>query len=286
VPGRITGITVKAGDAVKSGQPLARIDERAAVLQAAVSQAQVAAAQAQLEAASKEYERSQRLYKKEYISQAAMEQAQAQYKSTQAQARAMLAQAGVAGTETTLHTLRAPYDGVLAELNVEVGDMATPGKPLLTVYDPSLLRVVANVPESYANSINKAAPIKLEFPGAPAPLRWQTAQAVLVLPTADPSSHTVLVRLSLPAKLAGLTPGMFAKAYLPTSAQRGGRLSIPAKAVIRRTELNAVYVVDANGRPQLRQVRLGDAVGERVEVLAGLQSGERIALDPLAAARQ
>jgi membrane fusion protein, multidrug efflux system len=286
VPGRITGITVKAGDLVKSGQPLARIDERAAVLQAAVSQAQVAVAQAQLEAARKEYERSQRLYKKEYISQAAMEQAEAQYKSTQAQARAMLAQAGVAGTETSLHTLRAPYDGVLSELNAEVGDMATPGKALMTVYDPGVLRVVANVPESYANSIKKSAPVRLELPGAPAPLRWQVAQAVLVLPTVDPSSHTVQVRLALPPKLAGLTPGTFAKAYLPTSAPRGAGLSIPAKAIIKRTELSAVYVVDANGRPQLRQVRLGNAVGDRVEVLAGLQAGERIALDPLAAARQ
>lgn len=286
VPGRITALAVKAGDAMKSGQMLARIDERAAAQQAVASQAQVAAAQAQMEAARKEYERSQRLYQKQYISQAAMDQAEAQYKSTQAQARATLAQANFATTETSFHTLQAPYNGIVATVNVEVGDMAVPGKPLMAVYDPAALRVVANLPESYAASFKSGTPVKIEIPGAPDSLRWQTAQSVTVLPTSDPASHTIQVRLNLPASVAKLAPGAFAKAYLPLTGVRAGNLVIPTKAVIKRTELYAVYVVDANGKFHLRQVRLGKAIGDRIEVLAGLQAGERIALDPLAAARQ
>lgn len=284
VPGRITDLRVKVGDAVKAGQILARVDERVAAQQALASQAQVAAGEAQLEAARREYARSQRLFGKQYLSQAAMEQAQAQYKATEAQVRSILAQAGAASTQTALHTIQAPYAGVIAEVACELGDTAAPGKPLIRIYDPAALRVVATLPESYARSLASGRPAKLEFPGAPEALRWQTPVSMTLLPTADPTSHTVQVRLVLPARLAGLTPGMFARAYLPVNAGPVVRLTVPAKAVITRTELQAVYVVDKQGRAQLRQVRLGRRAGDRVEVLAGVEAGERVALDPVAAA--
>lgn len=286
VSGRVTALAIKAGDAVTNGQILVRIDERAAAQQAAAGDAQVAAAQAQLNAARKDYERSQRLYQKQYISQAAMEQSEAQFKANQAQADALLAQARAATTATSFHTLRAPYNGIVASVATEVGDMALPGKPLLTVYDPSALRIIAELPESYAAAFKSGAPVKIEIPGAPENLRWQTPQSITVLPTSDPASHTTQVRLNLPSTTGKLAPGTFVRAHLPLAGQRADILMIPAKAVIRRTELNAVYVADAKGRFQLRQVRLGRTTGDRIEVLAGLRAGERIALDPLAAARQ
>ena len=286
VAGRITDLRVKVGDTVKAGQVLARVDERVAAQQALASQAQVAAAEAQLDAARREYARSQRLFGKQYLSQAAMEQAEAQYKATEAQVRANMAQAGVASTQTSFHTVQAPYAGVIAEVACELGDTAAPGKPLIRIYDPAALRVVATLPESYARALAPGRAAKLEFPGAAEALRWQTSVSVTLLPTADPTSHTVQVRLALPGKLAGLTPGMFARAYLPVSAGPVGRLTLPAQAVITQTELQAVYVVDKQGRAQLRQVRLGHGAGDRVEVLAGVQAGERVALDPVAAAAQ
>jgi RND family efflux transporter MFP subunit len=286
VSGRVTALAVKAGDAVKSGQILVRIDERAATQQAAASEAQVAAAQAQLDAARKEYERSQRLHQKQYISQAAMDQAEAQFKSNQAQANAQLAQARAATAETSFHTLRAPYNGIVASVATEIGDMALPGKSLLNVYDPTALRVIAELPESYAVAFKTGAPVKIEFPGAPENLRWQTPLSITVLPTADPASHTIQVRLNLPPGAGKLAPGTFVRAHLPLAGQRTSIPTIPVRAVIRRTELNAVYVADTKGRFQLRQVRLGRIAGDRIEVLAGLRAGERIALDPLAAARQ
>ena len=286
VSGRVTGLAVKAGDAVKIGQILVRIDERAAIQQAAAGEAQVAAAQAQLNAARKDYERSQRLHQKQYISQAAMDQSEAQFKANQAQADAVLAQARAATTETSLHTLRAPYNGIVAGVTTEVGDMALPGKPLLTVYDPSALRVIAELPENYAAAFKSGAGVKIEIPGAPENLRWQTPQSTTVLPTSDPASHTTQVRLNLPPGTGKLAPGTFVRAHLPLAGQRASIPTIPARTVIRRTELSAVYVADKKGRFQLRQVRLGRSIGDRVEVLAGLRAGERVALDPLAAARQ
>ena len=112
------------------------------------------------------------------------------------------------------------------------------------------------------------------------------AAKVQLLPTADPATHTLEMRLDLPPGLAGVAPGMFARAWLPLG---GGdaetRLYVPAAAVVRRAELTGVYVIGADGRPLLRQVRLGRANGERVEVLAGVVAGEHVALDPQAAAR-
>lgn len=286
VAGRVTALAVKAGDAVKSGQVLARIDARAAAQQAVASEAQVAAARAQMAAAQKEYERSRRLYQKQYLSQAAMEQAEAQFKSAEAQARATLAQAGVAATQTSLHTLVAPYGSIVASVATEVGDMAVPGKPLMTLYDPAAMRVVASVPERYAASIGSPGAVKLEFPAAPESLRWQSAQSLTVLPTHDAASQTVQVRLNLPAGAPRVAPGTFARAHLPLAGTDGGTLTIPLSAVVKRTELRAVYVADAQGKFHLRQVRLGKVSGERVTVLAGLAAGEHVALDPVAASRR
>lgn len=285
VPGRVTALTVKVGDVVRAGQVLASIDERAARQQVAASEAQAAAAQAQLEAARREYERQQRLFQKEYLSQAALDRAEAQYKAASAEARAMLAQSGVARTQSGFHTLVAPYAGVVSAVNTELGDMAMPGKPLIELYDPSRLRVTAHVPEAVARRIESGRPAEVELP-ASGKQGFSVAQWT-ILPTADPQTHTVELRLPLPADIQGLTPGLFARAVLPLAPEAANSpLTVPTSAVIRRTELNAVYVLTPDGKPQLRQVRLGRRLGERVEVLAGLKDGEAVVLDPLAAARQ
>lgn len=283
VSGRVTALHVKAGDVVRAGQLLARIDETAAAQQAAASRAQVAAAQAQLDAAKKDYERSRSLFAQAYISAAAVERVEAQFKSTSAQAQALLAQAGAAATQTQFHFIRAPYAGRVSSVDIELGDMAMPGKPLITLYDPSSLRVVVHLPEATAALLRTDAPARIALPNSPTAMRWQSAQRITILPAADAASHTVEVRIALPQNLSGIVPGNFARTYLATTAVSAALL-VPSRAVIKRSELAAVYVVDVQGRAQLRQVRLGHVAGEKIEVLAGLQYGEAVALDPLAAA--
>jgi len=290
VPGAVVQIDVKAGDQVKAGQLLMRLDARAAELNAAASDAQVAAARAQLDAAAKEYERQKQLFSKQYISQAALERAESQFKATQAQAAAQLAQAGAARTQSGFHLVRAPYAGVVAEVPVSLGDMAMPGRPLLTIYDPSQLRVSAAVPQSVTGMLGVKPAVRIELPGLPEAQRWPQASRVQLLPTVDAATHTAQIRAELPAGFAGAAPGLFARLWLPAAAGRDGaagqRLMVPAKAVLRRAELSAVYVIDAKGQPLLRQVRTGRAEGDSVEILSGLSAGEKIALDPQAAARQ
>jgi len=88
------------------------------------------------------------------------------------------------------------------------------------------------------------------------------------------------------AALPGLAPGMFARAWLPVAGEGGAaRLHVPVSAVVRRGEMTGLYVIDPAGRPVLRQVRLGPVTGETIEILSGVSAGERVALDPQAAAR-
>lgn len=280
VPGAVVEIDAKAGDRVRAGQVLLRLDARAAQQTAAASAAQVQAARAAQDAATREFERQRQLFEKNYISRAALERAEAQYKSAQAEAAAQLASAGAARTQSDFHVVRAPYAGVVADVAVVLGDMAMPGRPLLTLYDPAALRIKAAVPQTAIARLGPGSQPLGEIPGvaqAIVPVRTQ------LLPTVDPATHTLELRLDLPP-LPGVAPGMFARAWLP-AADGESRLYVPARAVLRRAELAAVYVVGTDGKPLLRQVRLGRVEGDRVEILGGVAAGEQVALDPEQAAR-
>jgi RND family efflux transporter MFP subunit len=288
VPGAVVQLDAKVGDRVAAGQGLLRLDARAADQNAASSDAHVQAARAALAVASNEFGRQKQLFQKNYISQAALERADSEFKSTQAQVKAQLAQSGAARTQSGFYVVRAPFAGVVAEVPVSLGDMAMPGRPLLTLYDPSALRVTAAVPQTIASRMTAGQLPRAELPGLPAAGQWVTPMRVQLLPTVDPGTHTVQLRADLPAGLAGVAPGMFARLWLPLAgaASAGAApLSVSAGAVVRRAEMTGLYVLDPAGKPVLRQVRLGRADGDKVEVLSGLMAGERVVTDPQAAAR-
>ena len=284
VPGTVLALNAKAGDMVRAGQVLARIDARAAEQGAAASNAQVAAARAQLDVATQEVARKRQLYQKNYIAKAALDQAEGQYRAAQAQFNAQAAQAGAARAQTGFHTVTAPFDGVVASVAVVQGDMAMPGRPLMTVYDPARLRVAAAVPVSALSRGTQGARVLLGAQAQPAePSRVQ------VLPTVDAASLTQELWADLPAG-TGAVPGLFARVMLSgassaLAADGGKRLFVPRAAVVRRAEMTGVYVLGEGGAPLLRQVRLGPTTGDRVEVLSGVDAGEHVVIDPQAATR-
>ena len=285
VAGSIVSVSVKVGDTVRAGQELVRIDARAASQNSQASAAQVDAARASLVVAGKDYERQQQLLQKQYISQAALDRSKAQFDSAQAQVLALQSQSDAAQTQARFYSIAAPFSGVVSEVPVTVGDMAMPGRPLLTVLDPSNLRVTASVAQSaLPASLEK---MQFELPGWSGAAGLMAATGATVLPLMDAATHTAQVRFKLPA-LSGVAPGMFARVWLPLKAgesHSAERLFVSAKAVVRRAELSAVYVVQADGKPSLRQVRLGQVQGDRVEVLSGVQAGDKVATDPQAAAQ-
>jgi hypothetical protein len=175
---------------------------------------------------------------------------------------------------------------------VSLGDMAMPGRPLLTLYDPAALRISAAVPQSALAQWGPGQPVSAELPGLPGLTRGRervTPSRVQVLPAVDASTHTAQLRADLPSGLAGVAPGMFARLWLPIAGAGAGSdtpaVTVPLAAIVRRAELTALYVLDPAGRPALRQVRLGRTLGERIEILAGVTAGESVATDPQAAAR-
>lgn len=283
VAGAVAAISVTAGDRVQAGQVLLRMDGQAASQAAVAADAQVPSAQAALDVAIRDFERQKQLAAQDYISQAALERAEARFKAAQAQANAQIAQANVARAQAGYYTLRAPYAGVVAEVPVVVGDMALPGRPLLTLYDPAHLRVTAAVPQVMVGSGFTGSAVKIELPGRPEGAQWVSPAYVKVLPTVDPATHTMEVRLGLPSGTAGITPGMFARVWMPGNEKWAAPLRVPVTAVVRRAEMTGLYVFDSQGRPLLRQVRLGRVWNDQVEVLSGLNPGERVAPDAQAA---
>ena len=285
VPGAIIALHVKAGDRVKAGQELLRIDARAASQNAAASAAQVEAARANLNLSSKELERQKQLFQKQYISQAALDRTQAQLQAAQAQVQALQAQSDAVHTQSRFFVISAPYAGIVSEVPVTLGDMAMPGAPLAVMYDPSALRISAPVP---ANAATDAA--QFEIPGLASAPGLLTPKSATLLPMVDAATHTAQLRLTLPDSVKGATPGLFARVWLATGATQGAakadeRLYAPVASVVRRAEMTGLYVVNEQGKPALRQVRLGRVQGDRVEVLSGVEKGEKVAADPQAAAK-
>jgi RND family efflux transporter MFP subunit len=263
VQGRLVEVRVDAGQKVRAGQLLMRIDEREAAQGLAGAKATLVNAEANLN-------RTKNLVAQKFLSQAALDKAEADYK-------AAAAQAGQAGTVATFSSITAPISGVVAQRQIELGEMASPGRPLLTIFEPKGLRAIAEIPQYKLSEVRRADHAKVEFPELGL---WVDATRVEVLPTADARSHGVRARVYLPDDISGVIPGVFARVHFVIGKAR--KLTVPPQAILRRGEVSAVYVLVPNQAPSLRQVRLGEAVaGGELEVLAGLSSGESIAIDPV-----
>lgn len=265
LPGRVMEVRADAGDAVKQGQLLMRIDAREAAEGYAASQAALANAKAN-------YERTKNLYSQKFISKAALDKAEADYKAAQAGA-------GAAGATVSHASIVSPLTGFVAQRHTEAGELATPGKPLITVYDPKGLRVTSSIPQYKLAEVRANLRARIEFPETG---QWLDAARVELLPAADPRTHTVTARVYLPDNPPGVLPGMFARTHFVTGSAK--KLLVPGAAVLRRGEVTAVYVVDDRNAARLRQVRLSEPLaGGYHEVLAGVSAGEKVALDPVKA---
>ncbi|WP_186453919.1 efflux RND transporter periplasmic adaptor subunit [Denitratisoma sp. DHT3] len=264
VPGRVIEMRVDAGQRVRQGEVLARIDSREAAAAAAAAQAQFKQAQAQ-------YERTRELHGRHFVSQAALDQAEADFRAVRAQTEAT-------GAGLSHGTLTSPLAGVVGLRHAELGDMAQPGRPLLTVFDPRSLRVVASIPQQRLAEVRRATAARVEFPESG---RWIEGVRFEMLPMVDPQTHAATARVLLPEGSEGgegIVPGLFARVHFLTG--KAPRLTVPAAAVIRRGEVIGLYVADDKGVLRLRQVRLGEMLANgELEVLAGLRPGERYATD-------
>jgi RND family efflux transporter MFP subunit len=258
VAGRIEEMRVVPGQSVKSGELLVRLD--AQEMRARLDQAM--AVRQQSESDLKRFT-------------ALLERAAATRAEFDAvQVRSRVAEAAVREAQTMLGyaTVLAPFDGVVTRKLADVGDQASPGKPLLELEDPTALRVEADVGEALIEQIKQGLPIGVRVPTLAAPLQGTVSE---IAPSADPASRTFVVKLDLPPT-PGLRVGTFARVAVPVGESVAVRVA--SAALIQRGQLEYVFVV-ADGKAQLRLVKTGKRHGHEVEVLAGATAGERVVIE-------
>lgn len=273
--GRIAELNYDVDDFVEVDSVLIRFtdeEQRAALRQA---EAGLAEARARSTEAEEDYRRAQNLQQRGLGSQRDLDRAKASRESAIARVTAGESAVEAARQKLDYTTVKAPYAGIVTQRHVELGETVSPGQPLLSGLSLERLRVVVDLPQSVAVEVRKnpvAAVITSEG-------RVATG-GITLFPVADTVTKTFRVRLDLPEGQFGLYPGMFVKVAFEIGEAE--RLLVPAEAVLHRSEVTAVYVVNPDG-VRLRQVRTGQHFGDRVEILSGLLAGESVALDPVLA---
>lgn len=281
---RVLELPYDVNDVVPAGAVLVRFTDVEQQSASRAAQAQIGSARATYLNAKVNYERIAAIAAKGLIAKAELDQALAQRDSAQAALAAAEATSRQVGMQADYTVVRAPYSGIITRRYVQVGESVQAGPPvpqqLIALASLKDLRVTVQVPQSSIEAIRQhhAADILLDGAGA----HRVPASKVTVFPYADPATHSFAVRAELSGEDAGLYPGMTVKVAFAVG--QASRLMVPASALVRRGELQGVYVMTDTGIA-LRQVRVGDRFGDRIELLAGLDDGERIALDPVAAAR-
>ncbi len=274
--GRIAEVFYDVDDYVQPGSPIVRftdVEQQSALRQA---QAALTEARARANQANEEFRRVSGLFETGSASKREYDQALAARDA--ARARVDAAQSSVQTAEQQLeYTLvRAPYAGIVTERHVEVGEAVGVGQPLMSGLSLEALRVVVDLPQQVATRVRehlKASVLTDEG--------RVEATDVTIFPFAHGASNTFRVRVELPQGQFSLYPGMFVKVAFVIGESR--RLLVPTSALLRRSEVTGVYVVDDEQHIRMRQVRVGGAFGSRTEVLSGLRAGERVAADPVKA---
>lgn len=282
VGGNVVSLPVKAGDRLKAGQLVARLDARDAQAALQRSDAGVAQAEGVLRSARLAAERTRELRRQGFVSQSALDVAETELSTAQAAADQARAARSQSALTQGYATIAAPFEAVVLATHVEQGDLALPGRAVATLYAPGAMRVAVQIPASRASAARAAQRVSLRLPDG------QVVKPVqqTFLPSSDPVSQTVELRLDLDARSAqALLPGQPVAAQFEgaSSAPAASAVWLPRAAVMQRGELTAVYVAQGEGF-SLRSVRSGVTTADgRVQVWAGLQPGDRIAADAVRA---
>ncbi len=279
--GQVLEILVDVDDYVKQDSVVIRLNDTEQKARSNQAKAELNAATARLDEAEKEQRRIASVYEKKLVSDSAFDQANAGLDAAKARHKAALAGLEQAQEQLRYTEIRAPFSGIVTQRHIEVGETANPGQRLMSGLSLDKLRVNVNVPQSLIPAIRNSGKARIELPGDGV----VEATDLTIFPYAQAGSNTFKVRLGLPASATGLFPGMYVKTAFPIGTQR--HLLIPQQAVVFRSEVTGVYVLNREGRITFRHIRLGEKLGDgTVAILAGLDQGERVALDPVAAGAQ
>lgn len=285
VMGLVTSLHVREGKPVKKGQTLVRIQSTDLQAQRARLNANLSEAQAAYQNAEVNYQRFKALF--EQSSATSFELDQAKMNFDMAKSRVLQVKHGIEQVDLLIREadVVAPFDGHVTSLHTEVGMMANPGMPLLSVETTQRLLLKVMVPESEIQYIDSKQPVQVSFPQKGD--QWQT-RILTIHPSNASTGSQYAVDLEVPTSLAKertWKPGMYANATfikrLPASVKTNPThlMSIPKSALVTKGQLHGIYTVSSEQTAILRWIRIGKDLGDRVEVLSGLQEGEQYVVE-------
>ncbi|MGE3317991.1 MAG: efflux RND transporter periplasmic adaptor subunit [Candidatus Berkiella sp.] len=274
--GRVAEIFFDIGDVVPAGSVILTLvsnEQREGLNQA---EAKLAEATANFEAENKEFARMSTLYEQKIVSKSDWDRMTARFNVAKAQVSSAQAALKTAKEQLSYTQVRAPYGGIVSARHIELGEAVFSGKALMSGFNPNFMRVYVDLPQAVSVIVRqlKQAKVISETGTVIIPSK------MILYPVADPATSTVRARLELPEAEKRIYPGQFVKVAFTVGDVK--RLLIPLSSVVYRSEVSGVYVVK-DKTPRLRQIRLGNQFADKIEVVAGLQEGEQVALDPIAA---
>lgn len=273
--GFVERVYVKQGDRVQAGQLLLTINSEDLKARRLQAEAMVAEAQAAAANAERDQQRFRALHAQKSVSDKELENIE--LNRTSMQAKLQMAQQGLKEVKAMMAytAIKAPFSGVVTQKMVDAGSMANPGHPLLVIEQTGDVNITAALPEDYLKFVKVGDTLRAEIKA----VDREVAGIVTELsPSASMTGGSYQIKVNPIASHADLNPGMYASLRIPTksSVKTPGRIWVEASSVVRRNQLTGIYVASAEGRAQLRWVRLGETSGERVEVLAGLNANEQV----------
>ena len=266
---RVVEVNLKAGQVVKAGDVLVRLDDTDLRAKRRQAEAVLNAAEAARVQAEADANRSANLVKSKAVSRQEYERAGTALKS--ADAELSRAKESINEIQATLDwaTIRSPIEGIVIDKKVDVGDMVTPGQMLVTLFDPKRMQLVASVRESLAHRLQVGQPIEVQIESFNKQCSGTISE---IVPEAESSSRAFQVKVTGPCP-EGIYSGMFGRILIPLDEEQV--LVIPRQAVRSVGQLDLVDVA-THGAVSRRAVRLGRTIGEDVEVLSGLREGEQV----------
>jgi RND family efflux transporter MFP subunit len=274
VMAEIKSVEVRAGDMVEKGDVLVELDREAMQRRLLQAKAELAAAEAAVDQTQTEYSRAQKLIEADPGAITDQQLKQAIYQYETAKAKRSGAEEAMAEAEVLLSytEITAPKAGTVVERLAEPGDVAQPGIPLLELYDPTSLRLEVPVMEDLAITLKEGDELRVKIDALDN--REFLATVDEIVPQAETASRSLMVKVKLPPS-PELIEGMFGRLMIPAGVRR--HLCLNAAAIERIGQLEFVYVVAENGKPERRFIKTGRyGRPDRVEVLSGLKANETV----------
>lgn len=274
--GYVREFNVHEGQKVKKGTTLLLIDP--VDVEGGIGQAKAAVAQALagMKNAERDFERFENLYEQEAIPEAQFQKYTLAYDVAKAQYGAAKTALKTAQGQLEYAEIKSPINGIVTAKMTDLGQMAAPGHPLLSLQGSGHLQIEVQVDQQTFAPLKIGQPVKVSINGINGKPIFLIGEIERKVDSADPMSHTHLVKIGL-GDDSIVVSGTYARVYIPVEEQEA--ITIPSAALRIRAGIKGVFVVDSNDKAHFRMVRPGESLGDEIVILAGLESGEKVVVE-------